>query len=79
MNEMKTEKKYCNNQGYQINVFVEPVCGSMSSSNCCFLTCIQISQEADPVVWYSHLFQNFSQLIVIHIVKGFVLHDFVQL
>ena len=31
----------------------------MSSSNCCFLTCIQISQEADQVVWYSHLFQNF--------------------
>ena len=31
----------------------------MSSSNCCILTCVQISQEADPVVWYSHLFQNF--------------------
>ena len=31
----------------------------MSSFNCCFLTCIQISQEADQVVWYSHLFQNF--------------------
>ena len=31
----------------------------MSSSNCCFLTCIQISQEAGQVVWYSHLFQNF--------------------
>ena len=43
----------------------------MSSSNCCFLTCIQISQEADRVVWYSHLFQNFPQFIVIHIVKGF--------
>ena len=43
----------------------------MSSSNCCFLTCIQISQEADPVVWYSHLFQNFPQFIVIHTVKGF--------
>ena len=35
----------------------------MSSSNCCFLTCIQISQEADQVVWYSHLFQNFPQFI----------------
>ena len=44
---------------------------SMSSSNCCFLTCIQISQEADQVVWYSHLFQNFPQFIVIHTVKGF--------
>ena len=43
----------------------------MSSSNCCFLTCIQISQEADQVVWYSHLFQNFPQFIVIHAVKGF--------
>ena len=38
---------------------------------CCFLTCIQISQEADQVVWYSHLFQNFPQFIVIHTVKGF--------
>ena len=43
----------------------------MSSSNCCFLTYIQISQEADQVVWYSHLFQNFPQFIVIHKVKGF--------
>ena len=49
----------------------EPVCCSMSSSYCCFLTCIQISQEAGQVVWYSHLFQNFPQFIVIHIVKGF--------
>ena len=43
----------------------------MSSSNCCFLTCIQISQEAGQVVWYSHLFQNLPQCIVIHTVKGF--------
>ena len=43
----------------------------MSSSNCCFLTCIQISQEADQVVWYSHLFHNFPQFIVLHTVKGF--------
>ena len=43
----------------------------MSSSNCCFLTCIQISQEAGQVVWYCHLFQNFPQFIMIHIVKGF--------
>ena len=43
----------------------------MSSSNCCFLTCIQISQEAGQVVWYSHLFQNFPQIVVIHTVKGF--------
>src|SRR5574337_698818 len=50
--------------------YLEPVCCSMSSSNYCFLTCIQISQEAGQVVWYSHLFQNFPQLIVIHTVKG---------
>ena len=43
----------------------------MSSSTCCFLTCIQISQEAGQVVWYSHLFQNFPQFIVIHTVEGF--------
>ena len=43
----------------------------MSSSNCCFLTCIQISQESGQVAWYSHLFQNFPQFIVIHTVKGF--------
>ena len=51
--------------------YLEPVCCSMSSSNCCFLTCIQVSQEADQVVWYSHLFQNFSQFIVTRTVKGF--------
>ena len=51
--------------------YLEPVCCSMSSSNCCFLTCIQIYQEAGQVVWYSHLFQNFPQFIVIHTVKGF--------
>ena len=50
---------------------LEPVFCSMSSSNYCFLTCIKISQEADQVVWYSHLFKNFSQFIVIHTVKGF--------
>ena len=43
----------------------------MSSSNCCFLTFVQISQEAGQVVWYSKLFQNFPQFIVIHTVKGF--------
>ena len=43
----------------------------MSSSNCCFLTCIQISQETGQVVWYSYLFQNFPQFIVIHTIKSF--------
>ena len=43
----------------------------MSSSNCCFLTYIQVSQEAGQGVWYSHLFKKFPQLAVIHTVKGF--------
>ena len=43
----------------------------MSSSNCCFPIYIQVSEEAGQVVWYSHLFQNFPQFIVIHTVKGF--------
>ena len=56
----------------------EPVCCSMSCvhgttvANSCFLTCIQISQEAGQIVWYFHLFQNFPQFIVIHTIKGFV-------
>ena len=51
--------------------YMEPVCWSVSSSKCCFLTCIQVSQEAGRVIWYSHLFQNFPQFIVIHTVEGF--------
>ena len=43
----------------------------MFSSNCCFLTCIEISQEAGQVVWYSHVFRNFPQFAVIHTIKGF--------
>ena len=43
----------------------------MSGSHCCFLTCIQISQEAGKLVWYFHLLKNFPQFVVIHIVKGF--------
>ena len=41
----------------------------MSSSNCCFLTCIQIPQEAGQFVWYSHLLKKFPQSVVIHTVK----------
>ena len=41
----------------------------MSSSNCCFLTCIQISQEAGKVVWYSSLFKNIPQFVVIHTIS----------
>ena len=51
--------------------YLEPACCSMSSSNCCFLTCIQISPEAVKVVWYSHLLKNFPHFVVIHIVKVF--------
>ena len=43
----------------------------MSGSNCCFLTYIWVSQEAGKTVWYSHLFKNFPQFVVIHTVKGF--------
>ena len=49
----------------------EPVCCSVFISNDCFLTCIQVSQEAGKVVWYSHLFKNFPKFIGIHTVKGF--------
>ena len=42
--------------------YLEPLCCSMSSSNCCFLTCIQVSQDAGQVVWYSQLLQ-FSSLL----------------
>ena len=48
--------------------YLEPVCCSMSSSNCCFLTCIQ---EAGKVVWNSHLLKNFPQFSVIHTFKDF--------
>ena len=43
----------------------------MSSSNCCFLTYIQVSQEGGKEVWYSHLFKNFTEFVLIHRVKGF--------
>ena len=50
----------------------EPVLFSMSGSNCCFLMCIQVSQEAGKVVWYPHLFKNFPQFAVTCTVKGFI-------
>ena len=49
---------------------LEPV-SSMSGSNCCFLTCIQVSQEAGQVVWCSHLLKDFPQFVMTHTVKGF--------
>ena len=50
---------------------LEPVRCFMSGSNCCFLTCIQISQEAGKMVCCSHLLKKFPQFVVIHTVKGF--------
>ena len=43
----------------------------MSDPKCCFLTSIQVSQEAGKVVWHTHLLKNFPQFVVIHTVKGF--------
>ena len=43
----------------------------MSSSNCCFLACIQVAQKAGQVAWYSQLLKNFPQFAVIHMLKGF--------
>ena len=59
---------------YRRDVFFsnfESACHSMSGSNCCFLTCIWVSQEAGQVVQYSHLLKNFPQFAVIYTVKGF--------
>ena len=64
----------------EIDVFLELSCflndpadvqNLMSGSNCCFLTCMQISQEAGKLVWYSYLLKNFLQFVVVHTVKGF--------
>ena len=64
-----------NKQGDNIQPWCTPfqfwTCCFTSSSNCCFLSCIQISQEADKVIWYSHLLKNFPQFVVIHTVKCF--------
>ena len=53
----------------------EPVLCSISGSNCCLLTYIQVSQETGKVVWYYHLLKNFPQFVVIHTVKGFSIVD----
>ena len=49
---------------------LESVRCHMSSSHCCFLTCIQISQQTGKAVWCSHLYKNFPQFLVIHTIKG---------
>ena len=50
---------------------LEPVCCFISGSNFCFLTWIQVSQEAGKVVWYFYILKKFAQFVVIHTVKGF--------
>ena len=50
---------------------LEEVHWSMSSSNCFFLACMQVSREAGKVVWYPYLFKNFPQFVVIYTVKDF--------
>ena len=49
----------------------EPASCPISGSNCCFLTCIHVSQKTVKMVWYSHLFKNFPQFVVIHTVTIF--------
>ena len=65
-----------NKQGDNIQTYhtpfpMEPVSCSTSVPNYCFLTCIEISQEAGQVAWYSHFFKNFPHFVVIHTVKVF--------
>ena len=43
----------------------------LSGSKCWLLICIQVSQETDKVVWYSHLLKNFPQFVMIHTLKDF--------
>ena len=73
----KLKKQGDNNTALTYSLsYLEAVCFSMSSSNCCFLTCIQVSQKAGQVVWFSLLFKNLLQFVVIHTVKGFgVVYD----
>ena len=60
-----------NKQGDSIQPWHTPFPHFRSSSNCFFLTCLQISQEVGQVVWYSHFLKKFPQFVVIHTVKGF--------
>ena len=60
-----------NKQGDNIQPKLPPFLIWNQSVVPCILTCIQVSQEAGQVVWYSRLFQNFPQFVVIHTVKGF--------
>ena len=55
---------------------LETVCCFMSSSSCCFLTCMQISQEAGKMVWYSHLFKNFPHSLTQTKLPGSISHTY---
>jgi len=57
---------------------LESVCCSTSGSDCCFLTYIQVSQEAHKAVWFHPLFKNFPQFVVIRTVKGFSMVDEIE-
>ena len=57
---------------YSLDVLLSQLgTGFMSSSNCCYLTCIQISQDTGNLDWYSHPLKNFPQFVVIRTAKGF--------
>ena len=51
----------------------EPVTCYRSDFNCCFLSCIQVSQETSMVVCSSQFLKNFPQFVVIHTFKGFII------
>ena len=67
----KLNKQADHIQPWHIYFRLESVCCSTSSSNCCCLTCIQISQETGQVLWYCHLLKDFPLFVVTHTVKGF--------
>ena len=50
---------------------LEPISCCIQGSNCCFFTCIQVSQETGKMVWYSHLFKSFTQFAMVHTVRSF--------
>ena len=54
------------------SVSPKPVFCSIQGLNCCYLTCIQVSQETGKVIWYSHLFKSFPQFVMIHTAKALV-------
>ena len=67
----KLNKQGDNKQPCRTSVNPELVSCSIQDSNCCFLACIQVSRKTGNMVWYSHLFKNFPQFVMIHTIKGF--------